>query len=65
MKKDEKRSRGRPPAGKAKFMLSIDPEVVKATDQNAQALGLSRSTYIELLLRAALNKKESPFRRPQ
>jgi len=65
VKKDEKRSPGRPSAGKAKLMLSIDPEIIKATDEAARAFGLSRSAYIEVLLRTALNKKESPFRLPQ
>ena len=56
MEQPEKR---RSRAGKRKVMLSIDPEVLDAIDLAAVKQGLTRSAYIEVVLRAAL--RESPF----
>jgi hypothetical protein len=54
MKSDKKRAPGRPRTGKMKLMLSIDPEVVDKITEQATEHGLSRSTYIELVLREVL-----------
>jgi len=48
----EKRPVGRPRTGKVKVMLTLDPQLLKATDQLARQAGKNRSVFVGDLLRA-------------
>jgi len=51
LEKKEKRPIGRPRSGKTKVIFSIDPETDKLIDAGAQKRHVTRSVYIETLIR--------------
>lgn len=54
MKTKKKRPVGRPRTDKAKIIISIDPEIRDAIDNLAKQAGLTRSAYVENLIRKFL-----------
>jgi hypothetical protein len=45
-------------SGKVKVMLTMDPRIIKATDECARLAGVNRSAYVESSLRAYLARAE-------